>query len=103
MPEKEWIVYLGQACRVEVEKITFRGRVTGFRVVLLAEIDGELHCVTRYDTAHGFAHRDVLGFGGKSLDKEVLSVDDDYNAAFELSYKDIISNYEHYLHYYKTH
>lgn len=103
MPEKEWIVFLNDLARMEVEKITVRGRVIGFRVILLVEIDGELHCITRYDTAHGFAHRDVLAFGGKQLDKEILPVNDDYNAAFELACRDIISNHEHYLHFYKTH
>ncbi len=70
MPEKEWIVWLNDACRVETEKHTRAGRVTGFRVVLLADIDGETHCVTRFDTAHGFAHRDVLAFGGRLVAKK---------------------------------
>lgn len=63
MPEKDWIVWLDRARRVEVERRSRGGRVTGFRSVLPADIDGEMHCVTRYDTSHGFAHRDVLAFG----------------------------------------
>lgn len=103
MPEKEWVVYLTDLARMEVEKITVRGLVIGFRVILLVEIDGDLHCITRYDTAHGFAHRDVLGFSGKQLDKEILQVNDNYRVAFELAYRDILSNHEHYLQFYKTH
>lgn len=100
MPDKEWSVWLNDACRVLVEKHTRAGRVTGFRVVLLAEIDGELHCVTRFDTAHGFAHRDVLAFGGRLISKKIMA-EQDLNLAFEEAYFDIVDNHEHYLHTYK--
>jgi len=59
--------------------------------------------VTRYDTAHGFAHRDILGFGGKQLDKEVMPIDGGYDVAFGMAYRDIIENHEKYLRFYKTH
>ena len=100
MPEKEWVVWLNEACRIEAEKHTSGGRVTGFRVVLLAEIGGETHCVTRFDTAHGFAHRDVLSFGGQLISKKIMS-EQDFNLAFEAAYFDIVRNHEHYLHTYK--
>ena len=100
MPEKDWIVWLNDACWIETEKHTAGGRVTGFRVVLLAEIDGVTHCVTRFDTAHGFAHRDVLAFGGRIVAKKIMA-EQDFTLAFEAAYFDILENHERYLHTYK--
>ena len=96
MPEKDWIVWLDRACRVEVERRSRGGRVTGFRIVPLADIGGEMHCVTRYDTSHGFAHRDILAFGGRLVAKELVE-EQDFALAFEQAYLDIVKNYERYL------
>ena len=60
MPLKQWIIELGDA-RIFVSRVTRRGRVESFAVVLLAWTGEEWECTTRYDCAHGFAHRDVLG------------------------------------------
>lgn len=62
----------------------------------MADIDGEMHCVTRYDTSHGFAHRDILAFGGRLVAKELVE-EQDFALAFEQAYLDIVSNYERYL------
>ena len=70
--------------------------MTGFRIVLLADIDGEMHCVTRYDTSHGFAHRDILAFDGRLVAKELVE-EQDFALAFEQAYLDIVNNYERYL------
>ena len=96
MPEKDWIVWLDKACRVEVERHSRGGNVTGFRIVLLADIDGVTHCVTRYDTSHGFAHRDILASGGRLLAKELVE-EEDFALAFEKAYLDIVNNDERYL------
>lgn len=40
------------------------GNVTGFVVQYEALIENEWRSVVRYDTAHGFAHRDLLHPGG---------------------------------------
>ena len=101
MPEKDWIVWLDHECRVEVEKHSRGGQVVGFRIVLLAVIEGVTHCVTRYDTAHGFAHRDVLAFGGRLTGKDLME-ETDFALAFEQAYFDIILNYERYLHDYQA-
>ena len=100
MPEKDWIVWLDNECRVEVEKHSRGGRVTGFRLVLLAVIAGETHCVTRYDTSHGFAHRDILHFGGRLSGKELMD-ETDFALAFEQAYFDIVTNHAEYLRHYQ--
>jgi hypothetical protein len=60
MPFKDWIIQLEDA-RIEVWRVTDDGAVVAFAVVLVALVGGEWTCVTRYDTAHGFPHQDVLG------------------------------------------
>jgi hypothetical protein len=57
MSFKEWGVPLPDGFHILVERINKRGKITGFTVVLI--YDGE--CVSRYDTAHNAAHRDILG------------------------------------------
>lgn len=42
------------------------GNVTGFIVQYEALIENEWRPVVRYDTTHGFAHRDLLHPGGDS-------------------------------------
>lgn len=62
MGEKSFIVLLGDSttdgyglyCQTE------KGQVTIFRVQYEAYIDSEWRAVLRYDTAHGFPHRDLL-------------------------------------------
>jgi hypothetical protein len=62
MGEKSFLVLLGDssidryrlACRSE------KGHVAVFRVQYEAFIDGAWHEIVRYDTAHGFPHRDLV-------------------------------------------
>ena len=60
MPEKEFKIWLEDGL-VLAWRDSGSGGISSFRVVLLAEIDGEIHCVARYDTAHGVPHQDILG------------------------------------------
>lgn len=60
MPLKRWIIEL-EGARVLVSRVTRRGKVESFAVVLLIETTTGWECATRYDCAHGFAHRDVIG------------------------------------------
>jgi hypothetical protein len=57
MSFKKWVIYLPDGFNIIVHRRLERGSITDFSVVLAYE--GE--CITRYDTAHGAAHRDVLG------------------------------------------
>lgn len=62
MGDKSFVVPLGESdsdryrlyCRTE------KGQVIIFRVQYEAFLDGEWRPIVRYDTAHGFPHRDVL-------------------------------------------
>lgn len=96
MPQKDWLIWLDHSCRIECERITRGGKVVSFRLVLLADIAGTTHCVTRYDTAHGFAHQDILAFGGAVLEKIPMR-EADFTLAFQAAYHDVVENYERYM------
>lgn len=71
-----------------------RGRVLRFLVQLECLIGDEWHPVVRYDTAHGFAHRDVLHPVGET-EKTEMAVRD-YNAALTFAISDLSENWEAY-------
>ena len=62
MGEKSFVVPLGDSdCdRYRLYCVTEKGQVLVFRVQYEALIDGEWRPIVRYDTAHGFPHRDLL-------------------------------------------
>ncbi len=55
MPEKEFKIWLEDGI-ILTWRDAGAGGIAAFRVVLLAEIDGDVHCVARYDTAQGVPH-----------------------------------------------
>lgn len=101
MPEKDFTQWL-EVGLLTAWRYTEGGKSTAFRVVFLADIEGTMHCITRYDTAHGFAHRDVLGrtegLRGK-LPMPMLT----YRQAFEYAVRDIKRNANNYLADYLAH
>lgn len=72
MPLKRWIIEL-EGARILVSRTTRRGRVESFAVVLLIWTDAGWECATRYDCAHGFAHRDVIGRRAGLLYKQTFA------------------------------
>ena len=62
MGEKSFVVPLGKSDsdRYRLYCMTEKGQVVVFRVQYEAFIDGEWRAIVRYDTAHGFPHRDLL-------------------------------------------
>jgi hypothetical protein len=72
MGEKSFVVPLGSSdCdRYRLYCMTQAGRVSIFRVQYEAFIDGQWLPVVRYDTAHGFPHRDLLHPNGESEKSE---------------------------------
>jgi hypothetical protein len=96
--EKDWIKDLPDGFTIYFYLKTFLGQIVSFSVVLLK--DGE--CVTRYDTAHGFVHRDVLGRKNAFLHKEVYN-DLTLKEGFRQAKEDLSANYARYYEYYETH
>jgi len=60
--EKSFVVYLSDSNRDRYRLfcVTEQGTVTIFCVQYEAFINGRWYPIVRYDTAHGFPHRDVL-------------------------------------------
>ena len=102
MAEKHWIVQLDGKSRILIFLHTNGPRVISFAVVLVSVLDGKESCITRYDTAHGQAHRDVLGMKGGLLEKQWL-LDLTSNEAFDYALSDIKENYDNYITAYKKH
>ncbi len=65
--------------------------VTGFLVQLEVWLRGEWRAAVRYDTAHGFAHRDLLHADGR-VDKLPLPIQD-FNEALTFAERDLDENW----------
>jgi hypothetical protein len=69
MPEIDYTVPLDRdvANRLRVHAVKTAGRIVEFVVQYEALVAGSWHAVVRYDTAHGFVHRDELLPDGRRL------------------------------------
>ncbi len=99
MPEKDFFIYLENAV-IFVWRHNVGGELIDFRVVLLAEIEGELCCVVRYDTAHGFPHRDVLGKKAGILAKEPF-LGSSKKEVMHYAIQDFKTNAENYIRFFQ--
>ena len=93
----EYIFYLSAAekeDRLRVEIYKDKNRIMEFVVQYEAKIQSSWHAVVRYDTRHGFAHRDLLHADG-SVDKELLGWED-YNLSLTYSMEDLKRNWQKY-------
>ena len=68
--------------------------MTDFVIQYELEIDDRLYLVVRYDTAHGFPHRDMLNPDGSTKHKTEIPLPVDQ--AFQRGYRDIQQNWERY-------
>jgi hypothetical protein len=71
-----------------------RERVHQFVVQLECRFDTEWHPVVRYDTAHHFAHKDVLHPSGETEKLELAG--QDYNEALTFAIQDLSNNWQAY-------
>lgn len=94
MKEKTFIRWLGSEDRSRQVVVLDGGEITAFVVQYETLITGEWRPVVRYDTAHGFAHKDVLLPSGETEKKIVVSYG--YNEAFTSAEIDIKLNWQQY-------
>ena len=87
----------GVIARVRLTKE--RGRILSFVVQLECLIEGKWCPVVRYDTAHGFAHRDILKPDGTTEKQSIPA--EDFNAALTYAQRDIKDHWCHYRERYK--
>ena len=95
MPPKEWIIPM-EGFELRIRRRTEQGKLVSFAVVLLAKLEGVWINITRYDTAHGYANRDVLGLTDGLRGKLLLGRLTN-NEAFEYAIRDLKENAEIYL------
>lgn len=93
--EVEYTIRIGPYDRYRHLHNKERGKIIFFRVQYETKINDTWHPVIRYDTAHGFAHRDQLNIKGDIVQKTPL-FNQDYNDALTFAENDLKSNWEHY-------
>jgi len=96
MSQKEihYETFLTPEVIIRVSFLKHRGRILRFTVQLECFIQSEWHPIVRYDTAHGFAHRDILHPDGTE-EKTPLPFSD-YNEALTFAQLDIKLNWQKY-------
>ena len=92
--EVEYIIRIGPSDRYRHLHISERGKIVFFRVQYETKIDDIWYPVVRYDTVHGFAHRDLLSMEGR-LTKTPL-FNQDYNDALTFAENDLRTNWQYY-------
>lgn len=99
MPEREreieiLLSHLGDALRIRF--VRNGGRVDRFTVQYETQVEDEIVPVVRYDTAHGYAHRDMLNWDGSTRHSDSMSGHIDYAAAMDAAILDLETNWERY-------
>ncbi len=80
--------------RLRAEAYKEKSRILQFVVQYEARIQENWYAIIRYDTRHGFAHRDLMHPDG-SADKEPLSWED-YNLNLTYATEDLKHNWQKY-------
>jgi hypothetical protein len=91
--EKEFTVPLDADARMQVRHQIDRGQIRAFTVQLEVLYKNQWTPVVRYDTAHGFAHRDLYTRSGRQF-KTPLGMD--FNQARTFAQRDILMNWQDY-------
>lgn len=93
MNRTAYVRHLDTDVRYRVTFTSDRGRINAFVVQLEVAIGGHWRPVIRYDTAHGFAHRDRYEPDGTVHQHELLLVSD-FNQALTLAMRTIRQHWE---------
>ena len=81
---------------LRIQRRTESGEIASFAVVLFADIQDEWVNISRYDTAHGYPHRDVLG-KREGLRGKLRMTKLNKKEAFRYAIRDLTENAENYL------
>jgi len=75
--------------RLRVHATKEKGKITGFIVQYEVLTKGNWHPIVRYDTSHGFTHRDIIHYDGRK-EKQPLYFPN-YDLAFTFAVQDLKS------------
>jgi len=92
--EVKFIVMLTLEDRYRHYHVRFKGDVLNFIVQYETRFKGQWLPVVRYDTEHGFAHRDLLNKKGNKHKTPIFTRD--YNEALTFAEYDIKTNWKSY-------
>ena len=97
MQEIEYLIYLTAEStdRLRVNAQKDKGIICEFVVKYETMISEEWQPIVRYDTAHGFAHKDIMKAGGEILKQPLFF--ETYNLAFTYATIDLKANWKKYL------
>lgn len=90
----EYVIRIGHLDRYRHFHITERGKIVFFRLQYETKVKNTWYPVVRYDTSHGFAHRDLMSMKGEV--KKTPLFKQDYNDALTFAENDLKSNWVYY-------
>jgi hypothetical protein len=90
----EFQVILSPEDRRRHYHVSKRGKVLEFVEQYETRFNEKWVAVVRYDTAHGFAHRDVLRPDGRAV--KIRLAETDFNEAMTLAIQDLKANWQGY-------
>lgn len=88
--EVEFVYEPRPGCQIRHRHVRYKRSITAFTVQLEVWHQGQWEAVVRYDTAHGFAHRDMIRADGR-VEKTPLPLTD-YNEALTFAEADLRVN-----------
>ncbi len=94
MKKKAYVFMLTETDRKRHEHTSDKGRIIKFVVQYETKVQDRWVPVIRYDTAHGFAHKDILNPDGTC--EKILLGNISYNELLTLVDKDINENWQRY-------
>ncbi len=92
--EVEYLIRLGATDRYRHKHIREKEKIVYFRIQLETMIEDQWYPIVRYDTSHGYAHRDLINRRGK-VQKTPLFIHD-YEDALTFAESDLKTNWEIY-------
>jgi len=90
----EYIIRIGYHDRYRHLHIMNRGKVVFFRVQYETRVNDNWYPVVRYDTAHGFAHRDLMTIRGEVKKTPLFHLE--YEQALTFAESDLKFNWQNY-------
>jgi hypothetical protein len=96
MPKKEveYLIRIGPSDRYRHLHVKESGKILYFRVQYETKFKDIWYPVVRYDTAHGFAHRDLIDINGAVKKTPLFNLD--YNDALIFAESDLKNNWKQY-------
>ena len=87
----EYLIRIGPVDRYRHKHVKEKGKILFFRIQYETKLDDIWYPVVRYDTAHGFAHRDLLDKKGNIRKTPLFN--QDYNDALLFAESDLKENW----------